>query len=107
MAQGNERMMVIDTLLEKDNYAATEWENRGLIPSPSTTVKLMSSATKLFLNDLKVIAIDPSNDDRAKKVSELVDQLPWGELDTEEKEFLADVLAPAIQSVGLNPWAIF
>ena len=39
--------------------------------------------------------------------SKLVDNLPWYDLDTEEKEFLADVLAPAIESLGMNPWLIF
>ncbi len=29
------------------------------------------------------------------------------DLNTEEKEFSADVLAPAIENVGLDPWKIF
>lgn len=37
------------------------------------------------------------------KINGLVDDLPWFDLDTEEKEFLADVLAPAIKSAGFDP----
>lgn len=101
--------MIIDEILEQDNYAHDRWAARGLNPSPSDTIALMERSTKAFLTELKLIANDPDWDEEAKAnaVAELVDDLPWDELDTEEKEFLADVLAPAIESVGLNPWELF
>lgn len=100
--------MIIDTILKNDNYAASEWLKRGLNPSPDDVITLMSSATSDFLLKLKEISSEVTeHEEREELVSELVDALPWYDLDTEEKEFLADVLAPAIESLGLDPWSIF
>jgi hypothetical protein len=104
MVQGN---MTIQAILDKDNYALPEWDKRGLIPSPASTILLMDTSTKSFLNKLK--AVDTKNkgkDDLYKDVLRLVDQLPWDDLDTEEKEFLADTIVPAIESLGLNAWSM-
>ena len=101
--------MIIDELLVKDNYAAQSWEDRGLIPSPKNVVQLLNSATKIFLIDLRNIEQNSSlnNAEKLKLIQSLVDGLPWPDLDTEEKEFMADVLAPAIKSIGFDPWSIF
>jgi hypothetical protein len=106
---GNGNQMIIDELLNKDNYANSLWVERGLNPSSEEIKLLMSQTTKKFLSSLKNIASNKGIDEtqKSKLVSSLADDLPWDELDTEEKEFIADVLAPAIQSIGLNPWAIF
>ena len=101
--------MSIDIIYNENNYASTAWDQRGLIPSPLETITLMEQSTKSFLVQLKSVAENPP--DEAKelntKIMALVDALPWNQLDTEEKEFLADVLAPAIQSLGVNPWVFF
>lgn len=106
---GSNAAMIIDKLISKDNYATEAWFARGLNPSPEVTVFLLNSATKEFLIKLKSLSTSQHSDNENLKsqVSQLVDQLPWEQLDTEEKEFMADVLAPAIESVGLNPWHIF
>ncbi len=100
---------MIDDLLAKDNYATPAWESRGLIPSPPETIHFMEQTTKQFLLDLKALSekSELTEADLRKQIIQLVDDLPWNDLDTEEKEFLANVLAPAIQSMGFNPWAIF
>ena len=101
--------MIIDELISKNNYSKEAWLARGLNPSPESTVLLLNSASKEFLVKLKGLSTNQTLNAAELKtqISQLVDQLPWGQLDTEEKEFMADVLAPAIQSVGLNPWHIF
>lgn len=101
--------MVIDELLKKENYSIEKWSERGLNPSPITTIEFMEKETKIFLIELKKVSEETnlSLEEKNKKVTLLVDKLPWYDLDTEEKEFLADVLAPAIESLGLEPWSIF
>lgn len=104
-----EPMSIIDELLNKDNYSQSSWVERGLNPSPESVTLILNVATKDFLQRLKSTSSKSSLTQTQKmtEVSGLVDALPWDELDTEEKEFMADVLAPAIESLGLNPWAIF
>lgn len=101
--------MKIEELLQKENYAIELWELRGLTPSDSSIIEELEMATHLFLKRLKVINEDDSSD-KTKELSminDLVDDLPWYAFDTEEKEFLVDVLAPAIKSMGFDPWDIF
>lgn len=102
-------MSVIDELLLKDNYSKEVWLGRGLNPSDQNVILILETATLNFLNALKTVASQSelNKETKEKKVAILVDRLPWDELDTEEKEFLADTLAPAIESLGLNPWLIF
>ncbi|MDO6842173.1 hypothetical protein Q4602_22135 [Paraglaciecola chathamensis] len=78
------------------------------MPSPKPVIKKLEKVTVNFLNNLKVINENSELDNASKlgKVQKLVDQLPWDDFDTEEKEFLADVIAPAIESMGYNPWSI-
>lgn len=100
--------MKIEELIQNDNYALPLWEKRGLMPSPLRVIKQLESVTVNFLNNLKVINENSglNKSSKLQKVQELVDQLPWDDFDTEEKEFLADVIAPAIESMGYNPWSI-
>lgn len=108
-ASAGERMSVIDGLLVKDNYSNELWFDRGLNPSSKSVVLVLELATSNFLKSLNIVASTPDLDqaEKTKEVTLLVDSLPWNELDTEEKEFMADTLAPAIESIGLNPWMIF
>ncbi len=96
---------VIDRILGQDNYSKAAFLARGLNPSDDDTIQVLGAATNKFLIELKT-GLESSGDLR-EFVSKQVDALPWFDLDTEEKEFLADVLAPAIESVGLDPWKIF
>jgi len=100
--------MKIEELILNDNYALPLWEKRGLMPSPAPVIKQLESVTVNFLKSLKVINESSKLDKSSKleKVQKFVEQLPWDDFDTEEKEFLADVIAPAIESMGFNPWAI-
>lgn len=84
------------------------WEKRGLHPSNEDVIKLLREETNNFLD--KLVRLDNSeisDEEKLKKVNHFVDNLPWNELDTEEREFMADVLAPAIEAIGYNPWLIF
>lgn len=84
------------------------WERRGLIPSDQHTINLLRTSTNKFLDELESInRSDDAIETQLNQISDLVDDLPWLELDTEEKEFLADTLAPAIKMAGFDPWAIF
>jgi hypothetical protein len=84
------------------------WEARGLNPSDQHVIDILRKATNDFLD--RLIEINNSNnpsETKLKQISDLVDELPWDELDTEEREFMADTLAPAIEAAGFNPWTIF
>ena len=84
------------------------WEARGLNPSEQSVIIGLRKATNDFLNKLEnIYNSDGSSESKLKQVSNIVDELPWDELDTEEKEFMADELAPAIKAAGFNPWSIF
>jgi len=97
----------IQTIVDKENFALPEWDKRGLFPSPATTILLMDKSTKSFLNKLNAVDTkSKSKDDLYKEVLLQVDQLPWDLLDTEEKEFLADTIVPAIESLRLNAWSL-
>lgn len=82
-------------------------ENRGLNQSDNLVVKLLKKSTNDFLDKLDlIIESNKSKESKLDDINEIIDNLPWIELDTEEKEFLADVIAPAIESAGFNPWSI-
>lgn len=84
------------------------WQTRGLKPSNKPVVLLLRRATNDFLDKLEEIyKRKESSEEKLELVSEIVDELPWDELDTEEKEFLADTLSPAIKAAGLDPVTIF
>lgn len=84
------------------------WQTRGLKPSNKPVVLLLRRATNDFLDKLEEIyKRKESSEEKLELVSEIVDELPWDELDTEEKEFLADTLTPAIKAAGLDPVTIF
>ena len=96
---------VIDNILARDNYSRDVWLARGVDPSDETRIQALEIATTEFLIALKS-GLRNSNDVKAF-VSKLVDDLPWHDFDIEERGFLADVLAPAIESAGLDPWQIY
>ena len=84
------------------------WEARGLNPSDQSVILILRKATNDFLDKIEQIYnSNESSEIKLKQVSNIVDELPWDELDTEEKEFMADALAPAIKAAGFDPWAIF
>lgn len=100
---------VVSGILESDIYENhSNWEARGLNPSEDSIIKILRSCTNDFLQQLlEVFESSKSMEEKLVTISNLADALPWFDLDTEEKEFLADVLAPAIKSAGVNPWSIF
>lgn len=84
------------------------WEARGLMPSGQSVILILRKATDDFLRKLENIYVtSESPDSKLKKVREIVDELPWNELDTEEKEFLADTLSPALKAAGFDPSRVF
>ena len=99
----------IETIRTSDIYENPKnWEARGLNPSDQHVVEILRKATNIFLDKLDEIHnSNESSDTKLKQISNLVDELPWDELDTEEKEFMADTLAPVIKAAGFNPWTIF
>ena len=99
---------VIDELIKKENYAIELWEPRGLNPSAPEVITALEVVTNSFLKKLRQIQIDSdlNKSQQLEKVQRLVDSLPWNDFDTEEKEFLADTIAPAIASLGFDPWSI-
>lgn len=99
----------IDSIRNSDIYENRQnWEARGLNPSDQTAILLLRKATNNFLDKLENIYTSnetPLN--KRKQISGIINDLPWDELDTEEKEFMADTLAPAIQAAGFDPWSLF
>ena len=107
----NKRAMKSNNLFEISSkiYETPEnWEKRGLNISDDKTIQILTKSTNDFLKKLSDInESELSNEVKLKEINKIVDNLPWSDLDTEEKEFLADVLAPAIEKCGFNPWEIF
>lgn len=100
---------IVSQINNSDIYESSKnWEKRGLNQSDKSIVLLLRKSTNEFLLKLTEIHISGETDkSKLKQINRIVDQLPWSSLDTEEKEFLVDVLAPAIQATGYNPWNIF
>lgn len=100
---------IIQEIRKSDVYENPEkWESRGLNISKKKVIITLSNATNDFLDKLEVIySSNESSEKKLKQVTNMVDALPWNELDTEEKEFMADELAPAIKAAGFDPWSIF
>jgi len=106
----NDKLLkTVNEIKNSDIYENSEnWEARGLNSSDQQVIDVLRKATNNFLD--RLVKIDNSNESsetKLKQISNLVDELPWDELDTEEKEFMADTLAPAIEAAGFNPWKIF
>lgn len=84
------------------------WEARGLNPSGQSVIITLRKATNNFLEKLvEIVSSNVSSETKHKQVSNLVDELPWDELDTEEKEFMADILSPAVKAAGFDPSTMF
>lgn len=100
---------VIDEIVTSDIYENPEnWKARGLNPSDQNVIKFLRKSTNDFLEKLaRIYYSDESSDIKLTQISKIVDELPWDELDTEEREFMADTLAPAIKAAGFDPWTIF
>ncbi|MDT0581827.1 hypothetical protein [Brumicola blandensis] len=99
---------LIDDLILKKNFGIELWEPRGLNPSPPGVILSLEKTTNEFLKSLRHIHLksDLTKDLKKSNIQTLVDNLPWLDFDTEEREFLADTIAPAIESMGFNPWSI-
>ncbi|MFC6267231.1 hypothetical protein [Frigoriflavimonas asaccharolytica] len=98
-----EKIRTSNTFVDPKNWAA-----RGLNPSEQSIILKLRKATNDFLDKLeKIYSANEDSEPKYKEVSNIVDELPWDELDTEEKEFLADELAPAIKAAGFDPSTIF
>ncbi len=100
---------IIRNLRKHDSFnQASSWEERGLNPSGQEIIKMMNKAKSNFLKEIQVIKDNYSTEEeRLEQLNKLVDELPWDELDTEEREFLADELSPAIEALGFDPVIIF
>ncbi|WP_312074979.1 hypothetical protein [Chryseobacterium sp.] len=99
----------IDSIKSTNIYENPKnWEARGLMPSSEPIIIKLRKATDEFLTKLeKIQSSTESYDHKLDQIGKIVDELPWDELDTEEKEFLADTLAPAIKAAGFEPTTIF
>ncbi|WP_299312281.1 hypothetical protein [uncultured Aquimarina sp.] len=100
---------IIKKIRTSDIYEnPNNWKARGLNPSEQSVILILRKATNDFLKKLeKIYNSKESSETKLNQVSNIVDELPWDELDTEEKEFIAEELAPAIQALGFDPWTIF
>lgn len=84
------------------------WKKRGLIQSNKSIIQILRNSTNEFI--IKLEDINKSSqpiEEKHKQVLALIDNLPWHELDTEEKEFLYDVLSPVVLSAGFDPHELF
>lgn len=99
----------LDSIKSSDTYENPKnWEARGLMPSSQPIILKLRKATDDFLTKLEKIEVtNESYEIKLNQVENIVNQLPWDEFDTEEKEFLADTLAPAIKAAGYDPSLIF
>jgi hypothetical protein len=100
---------IINKIKTSDTFENPQnWKVRGLIPSDQIVINILRNATNNFLDKLeKIYNSNETSDTKLEQISDLVDELPWDELDTEEKEFMAYTLAPAIEAAGFDPWTIY
>lgn len=100
---------IIEKIRNSNIYNNPEnWKARGLNLSESSEILILTEATLYFLDKLEDTHYsEESQDVKLKQISNNIDKLPWSELDTEEKEFMVDVLAPAIEASGFNPLTVF
>ncbi|QXP53580.1 hypothetical protein [Cellulophaga sp. HaHa_2_1] len=83
------------------------WEERGLNQSDAEVVQILRNSTNDFLDKLSTIVnANTPKESKLTAIQNIVDDLPWDDLDTEEKEFLSEVIAPAIEAAGFDPWSI-
>ncbi|WP_282117332.1 hypothetical protein [Cellulophaga baltica] len=83
------------------------WEERGLNQSDDTVVQILRNSTNDFLDKLSTIVnANTPKESKLIAIQNIVDNLPWDDLDTEEKEFISEVIAPAIEAAGFDPWSI-
>jgi hypothetical protein len=99
---------IIQRIRDSRPYEGNEkWDQRGLMPSDQEIIQILNSATDDFLHKIEKIGDSQDSDEvKLRDVNRVVDDLPWFELDTEEKEFLADVISPSIEAIGFNPDSI-
>ena len=99
---------VIETKRNSNSYENPEKQNeRGLNQSGKSIILILRNVTNKFLDKLvKIYNSNQSSKSRLKQVSNIFDELPWNQLDTEEKEFMTDELFPAIKTAGINPLGI-
>ena len=99
---------LVENIKNSDIYENPKnWEERWLMPSSDEMIKFLRKTTNTFLDDIeKIHNSDLSKEEKGKQIQDLVDALPWFDLDTEEREFLADTIAPAIEAAGFDPWSI-
>ena len=100
---------IIEGLKNRDSFnKASSWEKRNLIQSDAYVISILNNAKAVFLKEIQAIKDKYHSDkERLVNLNKLVDNLPWDELDTEEREFMADELAPAIEALGFDPIIIF
>ncbi|WP_405265705.1 hypothetical protein [Cellulophaga sp. Ld12] len=83
------------------------WEERGLNQSDAEVVHILRTSTNDFLDKLSTIVnANTPKESKLTAIRDIVDKLSWDDLDTEEKEFLSEVIAPAIEAAGFDPWSI-
>jgi hypothetical protein len=100
---------IIERLRKRDSFnQSASWEKRGLSQSDGYVLSILNNAKSVFLKEIQAIKNKCHSDkERLVNLNKLVDNLPWDELDTEEREFMADELAPAIEALGFDPVMIF
>lgn len=100
---------IIEDLRKRDSFnKSSSWEKRGLNQSDAYVISILNNAKSVFLKEIQAIKDNYHSDkERLVNLNRLVDNLPWDELDTEEREFMADELAPAIEALGFDPIIIF
>ncbi|WP_405246163.1 hypothetical protein [Cellulophaga sp. Asnod2-G02] len=99
---------IVENLKNSDVYENKQyWEERGLNQSDAEVVQILRNSTNDFLDKLSTIVnANTPKESKLTAIQNIVDNLPWDDLDTEEKEFLSEVIAPAIEVAGFDPWSI-
>lgn len=87
----NSRLERLQFLLDKEKFADSEWENRGLNPSGSDLCDYMEAKFNSCLSSLiGLIEINSSEKTLKKELSKGLNSFDKFNFDTEEKEFICD-----------------
>ena len=94
----------IQTLLSKKKFSKEEWEERFVNPSSQNVIDKMRAVTNEFLIELdqaNVLSI-ADKDQRTETVVRLIDEIPWSDFDTAERDFIFEEISPVLMNLEID-----
>ena len=94
----------LEKFKNEDKFPELDWSDRGLNPSPIEIISKMNNEVNTFIDFLSAITtseeIDTSN--RPKLLQDWFNEWDNFEFDTEETEFIVDIMCEAMNIVNID-----